>query len=160
MIKVSIRLEKNPSARKILQGSVSLAKELNNVIEQLSSGGHRVDPSTWPKEITTTSLLTDKAQHYFEDLSKLRKLVENQLAGDGYITKEQHCLSLLEEIPEQPKRIILLGTTNLRTIVQKKLNILASSGSRIEHSFALQKKNQNTLTRQVVLSLHFGKRKK
>jgi len=123
---------KEPFSQEDFASSVSLAKELNNVIEQLSSGGHRVDPSTWPKEITTTSLLTDKAQHYFEDLSKLRKLVENQLAGDGYITKEQHCLSLLEEIPEQPKRIILLGTTNLRTIVQKKLNILASSGSRIE----------------------------
>jgi len=112
--------------------SVSLAKDLNNVIEQLSSGGHRADPSTWPKEISATSLLTEKATHYFEDLSKLRKLVEDQLAGDGYVTNDQHCLSLLEKIPEPPKKIILLGTTNLQTIVQKIMCTLANSGTQIE----------------------------
>ena len=110
----------------------SLAKEVNEIGTELALGGLTADPSSWPHKVASQSLLTDKSHDYFARIAKVREIVSNTLAQDGYMIKDQQWLELLDHVHSLPKQIILLGASDLPEIVHKVLSTVSEQGVSVD----------------------------
>ena len=108
---------------------LSLAKEINSIAEEITSGCQETDPSTWSD--TAQAMLTIKSRERFDAIHTIRAIVIERLKQDGFIIPNQQWLSLLEEV-HVPKHIVLLGTSDLNVSVKKAVQLLAELGSTVD----------------------------
>lgn len=109
---------------------LSLAKEVNSITEEITSGFQETDPSTWPD--SAQALLTKKSRERFESIHNIRTIVIKKLNQDGFIIPSQQWLSLLKEDVNVPKHVVLLGTSDLNVSVKNAVQLLTELGSTVD----------------------------
>ncbi len=116
-----------------LQRWVEFAKEVNGVVRVLAFGGYEPNPSTWPDlPEKLKELLKYKALAKFESIAFINDKVAEILARENYAVQESQWLALRNEVTQSPKRVVLLGTTDLTALLRKVVSGMMNRGVQVE----------------------------
>ena len=109
---------------------IEFATEVNDVAMELTFGGYESNPATWPE--LPPELVHQKSIDKFEAISDICETVSEILAEEQYVTQEHQWLALQHEVLNAPKKIVLLGTTDLNTLLRKILSRMVANGSSVD----------------------------
>ena len=107
-----------------------LAKEINEIVDEFSTGLQSTDPTSWPD--SAKLILTNHSESRMNSIHTVRSKVIKKLEDQGFCIPAHRWLSVSPDELVLPKSVVLLGMTDMHAVVRNSLKMLLTLDVEIE----------------------------